>query len=73
MPPSRIGDPVRDMIRTSIQHYLLPKDKAPALVPIPEGVVSVEAEAVTPQGTRITVTLASGAPRYFWVKVSEEW
>jgi hypothetical protein len=73
MPPSRIGDPVRDMIRISVQHHLLPPDKAPALQPIPEGVVSVEAEAITPHGTRITVNMETGGPRHFWVKVSEEW
>jgi hypothetical protein len=74
MPPtSKIGDPVRDMIRASVQHHLLPKDEAPPLHPIPEGVVSVEARAITPHGTRITVTMETGGPRYFWVKVTEEW
>jgi hypothetical protein len=73
MPPSKIGDPIRDMIRTSVQHYLLPKTEAPPLAPMPEGIVSVTAKAVTPQATRITVELEVGAPRNFWVKVSEEW
>jgi hypothetical protein len=71
--PSKIGDPIRDMIRTSVQHYMLPPGERPDLMPMPEGVVSVEAKAVTPQATRITVELEVGAPRHFWVKVSEEW
>jgi hypothetical protein len=72
---SKIGDPVRDMIRASVQYYMLEKgDPArPKLHQLPEGVVSVTAKAVTPQATRITVELEVGSPRNFWVKVSEEW
>jgi hypothetical protein len=72
---SKIGDPIRDMIRASVQFYMLqPGDpERPKLHPRPDSVVSITAKAVTPQATRITVELEVGAPRHFWVKVSEEW
>jgi hypothetical protein len=69
----KLNDPVRDMIRTSVQHHLLPPGVAPPLKSQPEEVESIEAKEITPNAVRISVKLKTGGSRHFWVKVSEEW
>jgi hypothetical protein len=71
--PSKLNDPVRDMIYTSIKHHLLPPGVAPPLKAQPEEVDSIEAKEITPNAVRISVKLNTGGTRHFWVKVSEEW
>jgi len=66
-------DPVRDLVRASVQEHLRKFGEAAPLMPLPEGVENVEVQTVDAANTVIRFKMKLGGPRYFNVKVSEQW